>query len=107
MASAAQQAQFPIAIPFVNGVIDLSKGTYFAGTVSSATAFTFVNRPPDCMVFQIEINHVSGVIAWPANVGWPNGIAPTLTTGKRHRPMFERVQSVVAEWWDGSCGANY
>lgn len=107
MASAAQQAQFPIAIPFVNGVIDLSKGTYFAGTVSSATAFTFVNRPPDSMVFQIEITHTGGVISWPTNIGWPGGFAPQLISGKRHRFMFERVQSVGEDWWDGSCLANY
>ncbi|WP_313330348.1 hypothetical protein [Comamonas sp.] len=107
MASAAQQAQAPIAVAFTGGVIDLSKGTYFAGTVSAATTFSFVNRPPEGMVFQIEIKHTAGVITWPPNMTWPDGFAPVLKTGKRHRFMFERVQSEVADWWDGSCLPNY
>ena len=107
MASAAQQAQAPIAVAFSGGSIDLSKGSYFAGSVSGNTTFAFANRTADSMVFQIEITHTGGVIAWPTNIGWPGGFAPQLTSGKRHRFMFERVQSVGADWWDGSCLANY
>ncbi|WP_313332171.1 hypothetical protein [Comamonas sp.] len=107
MGSAAKDAMAPIAVPFTGGVIDLSKGSYFAGTVAGATAFTFNNRPPGLMVFQVEIKHTSGVITWPGNMTWPDGFAPVLKTGKRHRFMFEFVQSEAGTWWDGSCLPNY
>lgn len=107
MASAAQQAQAPIAVTLASPVIDLSKGSYFSAYVWGNTAFVFANRPADVMVFQVEIKHTGGNITWPANISWPGGIAPQLQVNKRHRFMFEYVQSESIDWWDGSCLPNY
>lgn len=107
MANAAQQAQAPISLLISGGVCDLSKRTYFHGVVNGPVTFSFINRPADVTVFQIEIKHTSGVITWPANMTWPDGFAPVLKTGKRHRFMFEYVQSEAGNWWDGSCLPNY
>lgn len=108
MASAAQQAQAPLSLALGSGACDLSKRTYFHGTVNGATAFTFVNRPADCMLFELEIYMLSGTLSWPANVRWVGGLAPqNLQTGKIHIFQFRRPQSTGADQWLGSYLPNY
>ncbi|WP_312417738.1 hypothetical protein [Comamonas sp.] len=108
MSSAAQLIKSPLAAPFTGGVCDLSKRSYFADTVAGAINFTFVNRPADCVTFEVEINLVSGTIAWPANVRWVGGTAPqNLQTGKIHVFQFRRPQATGADQWLGSYLPNY
>lgn len=109
MASAAQQSQFPIAIATPNGVCDLSKSSYFANTIAGAVTFTFVNRPVDMMIFEVEIYLAAGTITWPSNVRWVGGLAPqNIQTGKYHIFQFRRVQSSGApDNWLGSYLTNF
>ncbi|UXC20001.1 hypothetical protein [Comamonas squillarum] len=108
MASAAQQAQAPLAIPATGGVCDLSKRSYFHASVLASLAFTFINRPVDCMLFELEVSLTAGTLSWPANVRWVGGLAPqNLQTGKIHIFQFRRPQSTGADQWLGSYLPNY
>jgi len=108
MASAAQQAQAPLSLAVGNGVCDLSKRTYFHGTVTGSIGFTFLNSPADCMLFELEVYLVAGTLSWPANVRWVGGLAPqNLQTGKIHIFQFRRPQSTGADQWLGSYLPNY
>ena len=108
MANAAQQAQAPLSLAVTGGVCDLSKRTYFHTTVAGAVAFTFANRPADCMLFELEVNLSSGTLSWPATVRWVGGMAPqNLQTGKIHMFQFRRPQSTGTDQWLGSYLPNY
>ncbi|MGF6212322.1 hypothetical protein [Comamonas sp. 4034] len=109
MANAAQLTQSPLAILTPGGVCDLSKSSYFADTVYGALTFSFVNRPADCMLFELEVYLSSGSIAWPANVKWVGGMAPqSLQIGKIHLFQFRIAQSGGAPgFWLGSYLPNY
>jgi len=108
MANAAQQAQAPLSLVISGGVCDLSKRTYFHGVVNGPVTFSFINRPADCMLFEVEVSLTSGTMAWPANVRWVGGTAPqNLQTGKIHMFQFRRPQSTGAEQWLGSYLPNY
>jgi len=109
MSSAAQLAQTTLAAPFTGGVCDLSKRTYFADTVAGAITFTFVNRPADCMVFEVEVNLISGTMTWPANVRWVWGgaLPQNLQAGKIHLFQFRRPQSTGTDQWLGAYQGNY
>lgn len=108
MASAAQQAQAPLSLVSIDGICDLSKRTYFHAVISGAVAFTFINRPADCMLFELEVSLIAGTLSWPANVRWVGGTAPqNLQTGKIHIFQFRRPQSTGADQWLGSYLPNY
>lgn len=109
MASAAQHAQSPLSLLASGGVCDLSKRSYFHVSMLASLAFTFVNRPADCMFFELEINLVAGIPSWPANVRWVGtGSAPqNLQTGKIHKFLFTRPQSIGADQWLGSYLPNF
>lgn len=108
MASAAQQAQAPLAISATGGVCDLSKRSYFHASVFASLTFTFANQPADCMLFELEVNLSSGTLSWPATVRWVGGMAPqNLQTGKIHMFQFRRPQSTGADQWLGSYLPNY
>lgn len=109
MANAAKDAQAPLGMAVTGGVCDLSKRSYFYGTMNGAVAFSFVNRPADCMFFELEINLVAGIPSWPANVRWiGTGTAPqNLQTGKIHKFLFTRPQSTGADQWLGSYLPNF
>lgn len=80
-------AQVPVAVPSLN--IDCSAGNYFTKTISSSVTFTVSNVPASrAYSFTFEITHTSGSITWFSGVEWPNGTAPSLTTGKTHLFMF-------------------
>ena len=107
MASAAQQAQASIAIEVTDGVLDLSKSTYFYQIVSPNTTFAFVNRPEDVTVFQLIIHHAGGTVSWPANVRWASGVAPSgLQIGKIHLFTFIRPQGNGSDQWIGTYVLN-
>lgn len=108
MANAAKDAQAPLGLAITGGVCDLSKRSYFYTTMNGATAFSFINRPADCMVFEVEVNLISGTMTWPANVRWVGGTAPqNLQAGKIHVFQFRRPQATGADQWLGSYLPNY
>jgi len=108
MANAAQQAQAPLSLAVTGGVCDLSKRSYFFTTMNGSIAFSFINRPVDCMFFELEINLISGIPSWPANMRWIGSSAPqNLQTGKIHKFLFTRPQSTGADQWLGSYLPNY
>jgi hypothetical protein len=97
-------AQTVVAIPALN--IDCSAGNYFTKTVASAVTFTVSNVPASrAYGFTLEITHTSGAITWFSGVEWPNGTAPTLTTGKTH--VFCFVTDDGGTRWRAAVQANY
>ena len=93
----------PLAITAAAGVCDLSQGTYFTLQVNGGGAMFIVNAPPDVMMFDVEVNHIGGVLTYPSNVRWVGGIAPqNLQAGKIHCMSFRRPQSTGADQWIGS-----
>lgn len=108
MANAAKLTQAPIATAILGGICDLSQRSYFQGTATSSVSISFINRPADCMIFEVEIYLLGGTITWPANVRWVGGLAPqNLQTGKIHIFQFRRPQSTGADQWLGSYLPNY
>lgn len=87
--------------------IDLSTGSYFKATVAGNTTFTF-SAPPNkayTFGFVLRVNHTSGTITWPGSVTWPEGSAPTLTTGKTH--VFVFTTDDAGSKWRGVAQANH
>lgn len=86
--------------------IDCSAGNYFTKTINGASAFTFSNVPSSrAYSFTLELTHTSGAVTWPGTVQWPNGTAPTLTTGKTH--LFVFVTDDGGTRWRGASSINY
>ena len=77
-------------VALAGGAIDASLGANFSETVAGARTFTFTNLPAAGTNWSaaLEINFASGSISFAAAVVWPNGFAPTFSTGKRHRVFF-------------------
>ena len=86
--------------------IDCSAGNYFTKTIAGNSTFTFSNAPSSrAYGFTMELTHTSGTVTWPASVVWPNGTAPTLTTGKVH--LFFFVTDDGGTTWRGGSSTNY
>lgn len=86
--------------------INCATANYFVKTINGASTFTVSNVPPNCnFAFTLELTHTSGSITWFANVEWPGGTAPTLTTGKTHLFMF--VTDDGGARWRASSLINY
>ncbi len=86
--------------------IDCSLGNYFTKTINGASTFTVSNVPASrAFGFTLELTHTSGAVTWFAGVEWPNGSAPTLTTGKTHLFMF--VTDDGGTRWRASSLINY
>lgn len=64
--------------------LDLSTGTAFSFTPTSATTVSFTNAPASgkAVGFTVEINGDGSAITWPSSVKWPTGTAPTATATK-------------------------
>jgi len=89
-----------------NSDIDCSLGNYFTKTISGNITFTFSNVPQSrSFSFVLAVTHSSGTITWPVAVSWPNGVAPTLTTGKTH--LFVFVTSDGGSTWRANSSVNY
>ena len=107
MASASQRAQAPLSIEVTNGILDLSKSTYFYQIVSPNTTFSFINRPESVNVFQLIIHHTGGTVSWPSNVRWAGGVAPSgLQIGKVHIFTFTRPEGNGSDQWIGTYVLN-
>lgn len=104
--------------PYVNGsyrgnivsmggtVIDCSLGNFFTVTLGGSVSFTVSNAPSSrSYAFTLEVVHTTGTITWFSGVVWPNGTAPTLTTGKTHLFMFHTDNGGAT--WRGSSLINY
>lgn len=86
--------------------IDCAAGNYFIKTVSGNITFTVSNVPASrAYAFTMEVTHTSGTITWFSGVQWPNGNAPTLTTGKVHLISFATDNSGTT--WRGVANVNY
>lgn len=86
--------------------IDCSTGNYFTKTINGTSTFTVSNIPSSrAYSFTLELTHTSGAITWFSGVEWPNGTAPTLTTGKTHLFMF--VTDDGGTRWRASSLINY
>lgn len=93
-------------VPVTNSDIDCSLGNYFTKTISGNITFTFSNVPSSrSFSIVLAVTHTSGSITWPATVTWPNGTAPTLTTGKAH--LFVFVTSDGGTTWRANSSVNY
>jgi hypothetical protein len=73
-------------------------------TLDAATTFTFTAPPGDARLMLIVKQDATGsrTASWPANVKWPGGTAPTLTTTGGATDM-------ITCWYDGTnyfCGAS-
>jgi hypothetical protein len=64
--------------------LDLSTGTTFSFTPSSATTVSFTNPPAsgNAIGFSVEINADGSAITWPSSVKWDLATAPTATATK-------------------------
>lgn len=97
-------AQNIVAVAALN--IDCSAGNYFTKTINGNSTFTVSNIPASrAYAFTLELTHTSGTITWFSGVEWPNGTAPTLTTGKTHLFMF--VTDDGGSRWRASSLINY
>ena len=68
--------------------IDCSKGNFFRKQVAGSVTFTISNVPTTSVYsFTLLIDYSSGSIAWPGTFLWPDGSAPTLSSGKKHLIM--------------------
>lgn len=86
--------------------INCSSGNFFTKTITSGSTFTVTGVPASrAYSFTIEITHTAGTITWFSGVEWPNGTAPTLTSGKTHLFMF--VTDDGGTRWRGSSLINY
>jgi hypothetical protein len=86
--------------------INCSLGNFFTKTISANSTFTFSNAPSTrAYAFTLEVTHTSGTITWPTTVRWPNGTAPTLTTGRTH--LFTFVTDDAGTNWRAASQVNY
>jgi hypothetical protein len=86
--------------------IDCTLGNYFTKTINADSTFTFSNPPASrAYAFTLELTHTSGTVTWPTSVGWPENVAPTLTTGRAH--LFVFVTSNGGTAWRGAALVDY
>jgi hypothetical protein len=86
--------------------LNLSTSNYFTKTINANSTFTVSNTPASrAFSFTLELTHTSGTVTWFANVEWPAGTPPTLTTGKTHLFMF--VTDDGGSRWRASSLINY
>lgn len=85
--------------------LDCSTGNYFSKTIATNSTFTFSNVPTGAFFFTLKLQLTSGAITWPATVRWPNGVAPSLITGKTH--LFTFVTQNNGSTWFASSILNY
>jgi hypothetical protein len=101
---AGTYAQTIVAVAALD--INCSTGNYFTKTINGNSTFTVSNIPASrAYSFTLELTHTSGTVTWFANVEWPGGTAPTLTTGKTH--LFVFVTDDGGARWRGSSLINY
>lgn len=86
--------------------INCSLGNYFTKTINADSTFTVSNVPTgQAYIFVLELTHTSGVVTWFANLEWPDGAAPSLTTGKTH--LFVFVTDDGGTRWRGVAHTGY
>jgi len=86
--------------------INCGLGNYFIDTVNGSKTYTVSGVVTDrAYSFALEVTHTTGTITWFSGVEWPNGTAPTLTTGKTHLFMF--LTDNGGSRWRASSLINY
>ena len=87
-------------------VIDCSQSNYFTVSVNSAITFSFTNVPASgAFGVILEINYLSGSIAWPASVYWPLDSAPAMAAGGTQ--LVALITSDGGTTWRGSALINF
>lgn len=79
-----------IPVPVAGTSIDLRLGPYFTKTINSNTTLSIDNCPPEGVCFTLELNMVSGSVAFAqaAAIKTPYDAPMVLTVGKTHELMF-------------------
>lgn len=86
--------------------INCSLGNFFTFTIAASTTIGFASVPTGLAYScTLQVTHTGGTITWPAAVTWPNGAAPSLTTGKTH--LFMLVTTNGGTTWRATSLANY
>lgn len=121
----ALDAKAPAQNPVLSGAIDLSSGSlrqnavavaalaidcaagnYFTKTIAADSAFTFANVPTGkAYALTLELTHTAGNVTWVPAVAWPSGMAPQLTTGRKH--LFIFVTDDGGTVWRAAALADY
>lgn len=82
------------------GTIDVSQGNYFSHVVTSPVEYEIVNTGTYFtrrFILQIQ-NGGNHTVTWPANITWPNGGAPALSTNGIDLIEFFLEDSVNFTW---------
>jgi hypothetical protein len=93
--------------------IDLEGGNFHTCTLDDNCTFTFSNPSPTgkaCGFTLILTQDGTGsrTATWPASVKWPNGSAPTLSTGAADVDMLAFVTVDAGTTWRGVvCGQDF
>jgi hypothetical protein len=86
--------------------INCDSGNYFTKTITTNTTFTVANVPISAVyTFTLEVQHDSGAITWFSGVEWPQGTAPTVTSGKTSLFIFTTDNGGTR--WRGAYLSNY
>lgn len=93
------------SVTLAGAEIDCSLSNYFVKSQGANTTYTITNAPPGSFSFILEVAHVSGTIAWPVNVKWPEDEAPEIVSGKTHLFLFITRDSGAS--WFGTALINY
>lgn len=93
------------SVALTGAEIDCSLSNYFVKSQDGNTTYTIANAPTGSFSFILEVDHVSGTIAWPVNVKWPENVAPEIESGNTHLFLFITRDSGAT--WFGTASANY
>jgi hypothetical protein len=85
--------------------VDISQGPVYNLTLNqNITSITFSNlnasNKVSTAILIVTYNGTAYSIVWPANVEWPNGVAPTLTTTNGKKDIFSLFTSDYGTTWN-------
>jgi hypothetical protein len=85
-----QQALSFVPVPMAALDMDLTQGEWFKKTINGNSTFTWSNVPvpPYGKTWVLELTITSGLVGFPASIGWAGGLTPTMLTGKTHQIVF-------------------
>jgi len=71
----------PVSVSGAATNVNLALSSYIYMTLEANTTLSFTNAKTGVYILQIRQDSTgSRIITWPADVRWPGGVAPTLTT---------------------------
>jgi hypothetical protein len=85
--------------------INSRDGNVFSHTLSENVTYTFSNAPASGRAFgftlKVTQDSTARTITWPASVDWPDGTAPTLSTGSGDVDVFVFFTTNGGTTWYG------